>query len=129
MTPQVNVLNFTDKNLMLRLVKHMFLAVKKSLKSFIALVPMLLMISMGRKSARLSCCYFSVKIQLKYFSTIYPFSEPEPPSFLRLRLRLQLRAKRFRRLRLQLRVRTKCVGSGGSGSSSCSGSASLVKRC
>ena len=55
---------------------------QKSLKSFIALVPMLLMINIGRKSARLSCCYYvSVKIKFKYFPTICPFSEPEPVVF------------------------------------------------
>ena len=50
-------------------------------------------------------CYFALNIPL-FFHKFHPFSEPEPPVFLRLRLRLRLRPK--------------CVGSGGSGSGSAS---------
>ena len=78
MTSQVNELTLTDKNLMLRCCQTHVSGSQKSLKSFIAVVPMLLMINIGMQSARLSCCNFSVKIQLKYFSAIYPFSDPKP---------------------------------------------------
>ena len=60
--PPVKIVYPRPWNLMLRSCQTHFSGSQKCLKSFIALVPMLLMINIGRESARLSYCYFSGKI-------------------------------------------------------------------
>ena len=115
-----------DKNLMLRSCQTDISGSQKSYMSFIALVPMLLMINIGSKSARLSC-YFSVNIPLFFFATIVSLFGAGAALFLTAPAPAPAPSKPFRRLRLRLRLRPKCVGSGGSDSGSGSGSASLLE--
>ena len=93
-----------------------------SLKSFIALVPRLLMINIGRIFPR--SLYFDAKIPVPiFFTTIISLFGPGAGMF--LTAPAPTPSKTFRRLQLRLRLRTKRVGSGDSGSGS--GSASLTK--
>ena len=80
MTSQVNVLTLADKNLMLRTWQTDVSGSQTSFMSFIALVPMLLMINIVRKSARLSC-YFSVKIPLFFAIIVSLFGAGAAPFF------------------------------------------------
>ena len=61
-------------------------------KYFVALVLKLLMKNIDNLFVRL---FVISLLTFSYFPQFYPFSEPEPPHFLRLRLRLRLRANCF----------------------------------